>query len=117
MESLFINQEQAEKLGKQEIIVVGIPKAHFKKNEKGLEADLYLPNSNTLAYTNERKGRVKLDDMATLMNIPNKSANGLQAIKWFDEGKYKEIEEYCWQDVEVTESVYLKFKGYGFPKR
>jgi DEAD/DEAH box helicase domain-containing protein len=51
--------------------------------------------------------RLKLSDVAeaTLDNI-NKSADGLQAIRWWKEGKIDEIKKYCEQDVRVTKEVY-----------
>jgi len=51
--------------------------------------------------------RLKLDDVAkaTLDNV-QKSADGLQAIKWWQEGKIDEIKKYCEQDVSVTKQVY-----------
>ncbi len=51
--------------------------------------------------------RLKLDDIAkaTLDNI-EKSAEGLQAIRWWKEGKIDEIKKYCEQDVRVTKEVY-----------
>ncbi len=51
--------------------------------------------------------RLKLDDVAkaTLDNV-QKSADGLQAIKWWQEGKIDEIKKYCEQDVLVTKQVY-----------
>jgi DEAD/DEAH box helicase domain-containing protein len=35
-----------------------------------------------------------------------KSADGLQAIAWYREGKMQEILDYCQQDVEVTRRLY-----------
>ncbi len=51
--------------------------------------------------------RLKLDDVAqaTLDNV-KKSAEGLQAIRWWKEGKIDEIKKYCEQDVLVTKEVY-----------
>lgn len=51
--------------------------------------------------------RLKLDSIAkaTLDNV-QKSAEGLQAIRWWKEGKIKEIKEYCEQDVRVTKEIY-----------
>ncbi len=51
--------------------------------------------------------RLKLDDVAqaTLDNV-KKSAEGLQAIRWWKEGKIAEIKKYCEQDVLVTKEVY-----------
>jgi len=54
------------------------------------------------------KKRISLDDMATLLKLSNKSADGLQAIKWFKEKKYSKIIEYCMNDVLLTEKVYKK---------
>ena len=42
--------------------------------------------------------------MATL--DMEKSADGLQAIKWWKEGKIDEIKKYCEQDVKVTKEIY-----------
>jgi DEAD/DEAH box helicase domain-containing protein len=51
--------------------------------------------------------RLKLDDVAkaTLDNV-KKSADGLQAIKWWQEGKIDEIIKYCEQDVSITKQIY-----------
>lgn len=51
--------------------------------------------------------RLKLKDVAeaTLDNI-TKSADGLQAIQWWKEGKIDEIKKYCEQDVRVTKEIY-----------
>lgn len=51
--------------------------------------------------------RIKLDNIAkaTLDDI-KKSAEGLQAVQWWKEGKIDLIKEYCEQDVRVTKEVY-----------
>lgn len=51
--------------------------------------------------------RLKLDDVAkaTLDDV-QKSADGMQAIRWWQEGKIDEIKKYCEQDVSVTKQVY-----------
>ncbi len=36
-----------------------------------------------------------------------KSADGLQSIQWFREGKMKEITDYCRKDVEITKELFL----------
>jgi len=54
--------------------------------------------------------RISLNDMAKLYNIENKSGTGLNAIKFYQEGKISELFEYCMKDVEITEKVYLKYK-------
>jgi len=35
-----------------------------------------------------------------------KSADGLQAVQWWKEGRIEEIFAYCEQDVDVTRRVY-----------
>lgn len=50
--------------------------------------------------------RIKLDSLArsTLQN--GKSADGLQALAWYKEGRIDMIIEYCKQDVEVTRRLF-----------
>jgi DEAD/DEAH box helicase domain-containing protein len=69
---------------------------------------LNLPSLDLLKKIKESLGiRLKLVDVAeaTLDNV-TKSADGLQAIKWWKEGKIEEIKKYCEQDVRVTKELY-----------
>ena len=69
---------------------------------------LELPSLDLLKKIKESLGiRLKLADVAeaTLDNV-TKSADGLQAIKWWKEGKIDEIKKYCEQDVRVTKELY-----------
>jgi len=50
--------------------------------------------------------RVPLDAVASGTLNTSKSANGLQAVAWWAEGKIDEIIKYCEQDVKVTKEVY-----------
>lgn len=50
--------------------------------------------------------RLKLNDVAMATLDMEKSADGLQAIKWYKEGKIDEIKKYCEQDVKVTKEIY-----------
>lgn len=50
--------------------------------------------------------RLKLDDVAQATLDIKKSADGLQAIRWYKEGKIDEIKKYCEQDVKVTKELY-----------
>lgn len=50
--------------------------------------------------------RVKLDAIAEGTLGENKSAHGLQSIKWWREGKIDEVREYCIQDVAITRKVF-----------
>ncbi len=50
--------------------------------------------------------RLSLDSVATASLGVEKTAEGLQAIKWFREGKMMEIAEYCCYDVKITKLVH-----------
>lgn len=50
--------------------------------------------------------RVALDDIAEATFGVNKTAEGLQAIRWYREGKLAEIAEYCCFDVKITKMVH-----------
>lgn len=50
--------------------------------------------------------RLRLDTVAHATVGAKKSANGLQAIKWWREGKIDEIKKYCKQDVVVTKKLF-----------
>ena len=51
--------------------------------------------------------RLKLESVARSTLGTGKSADGLQALKWYREGQYDKIIEYCKIDVEVTRDVHL----------
>lgn len=50
--------------------------------------------------------RIKLDDIASATLGESKSADGLQSIIWWRQGKIDEVVSYCKQDVAVTRKVY-----------
>ncbi|MGD9049663.1 MAG: ribonuclease H-like domain-containing protein [Anaerolineae bacterium] len=50
--------------------------------------------------------RVSLDNLAGATLGTAKSADGLQAVRWYKEGRIQEILDYCQQDVEVTRQLY-----------
>ena len=50
--------------------------------------------------------RLSLDSVANASLGVEKTAEGLQAIKWFKEGKLLEIAEYCCYDVKITKLVH-----------
>jgi DEAD/DEAH box helicase domain-containing protein len=62
--------------------------------------DMLVELQNTL------KHRLSLDSIATATFGVEKTAEGLQAITWFREGKMMEIAEYCCYDVKITKMVY-----------
>ena len=50
--------------------------------------------------------RLSLDSIAHATMGVEKTAEGLQAIRWFKEGKLLEIAEYCCYDVKITKLVH-----------
>lgn len=66
-----------------------------------------LPTVDMLERIKERLSyRVSLDNVAQATLDVGKSADGLQALRWWAEGKVAEIAEYCQKDVEITRRVY-----------
>ena len=55
---------------------------------------------------NRLQHRLSLDSIATATFGVEKTAEGLQAIRWFKEGKLVEIAEYCCYDVKLTKMVH-----------
>ena len=66
-----------------------------------------VPTLDMLVVLNEKLGhRLSLDSIATATFAVEKTAEGLQAIQWFKEGKLVEIAEYCCYDVKITKMVH-----------
>ncbi len=65
------------------------------------------PTVDMLDHIYKRLGfRVSLDNLAGATLGTAKSADGLQAVRWYKEGRIQEILDYCQQDVEVTRQLY-----------
>jgi DEAD/DEAH box helicase domain-containing protein len=60
--------------------------------------------------------RPKLDNIAAATLGVTKSADGLQAVRWFREGKLDKVVAYCHRDVEVTWGVYEFGRSNGYVK-
>ena len=66
-----------------------------------------VPSLDMLIEVDKSLGRkVKLDDIAQATFGCQKSADGMQALKWFKKGMFAEIAEYCLFDVKITKLVY-----------
>ena len=50
--------------------------------------------------------RIKLDAVAEATLGSSKTADGLEAIRWWQQGKIAEIAEYCCYDVKVTKCIH-----------
>ena len=57
--------------------------------------------------------RVSLDSMAQATLGRGKSGSGLDALKWFKEGRFDLITKYCLDDVKLTKEVYDYGKQHG----
>ncbi|MCM2285802.1 MAG: DEAD/DEAH box helicase [Desulfobacula sp.] len=67
-----------------------------------------LPTLDILLKIHERLGyRLSLDHLATETLGCQKSADGLMALKWWEQGEIDKIVAYCRQDVQVTKDLYL----------
>ena len=101
--SLWPILEKAERL-------IGYNSEHFDVPvlNKYYTGDLMqFPHLDLLKVIKEMSGkRYKLDDIAKATLQISKSADGLQAMKWFEEGEIQKIKDYCEQDVKVTKEVY-----------
>ena len=60
--------------------------------------------------------RPKLDDVAAATLGESKSADGLQAVRWFRQGELDKVIAYCRRDVEVTWQVYEYGRQNGYVK-
>ncbi|MDZ7830691.1 MAG: DEAD/DEAH box helicase [Desulfobacterales bacterium] len=58
--------------------------------------------------------RLSLNHLAKVSLGIEKSADGLQALKWWKEGRLDDIVEYCRIDVQITHEVYLYGRKNGY---
>lgn len=66
-----------------------------------------IPTVDMLDHIYNRLGfRVSLDNLAGATLGATKSADGLQAVRWYREGRIQEILDYCQQDVDLTRQLY-----------
>lgn len=67
-----------------------------------------LPSLDLLQRIHTKLGyRVGLDNLARATLGCTKSSDGLQALKWWQEGRLQDIADYCRKDVEITRDLYL----------
>ena len=66
-----------------------------------------LPTLDMLVdLQNKLQHRLSLDSIATATFGVEKTAEGMQAIEWFRQGKLMDIAEYCCYDVKLTKLVH-----------
>ena len=67
-----------------------------------------LPTLDMLDEVKNRLGyRLSLDSLGSVTLDAPKSADGLQALAWWKEGRLDLITEYCKSDVAITRDLYL----------
>lgn len=73
-----------------------------------------LPTVDMLEVVYNRLGyRLSLNSLAKATLGIEKTADGLQALKWWSEGQLDKIIEYCTNDVRVTRDLYLYGREHG----
>ncbi|SIN91933.1 DEAD/DEAH box helicase [Halodesulfovibrio marinisediminis] len=98
--------------------IIGFNIIRFDYKVLSAYADYNLKSLPTLDLLDEIRKRlnyrVSLDNLGSAtLNAP-KSADGLQALKWWKEGKVEEIATYCEADVRITRDIYLYGKEHGY---
>ncbi len=74
-----------------------------------------LPTLDMLEEIHNRLGyRLSLDHLAKVTLGSKKTADGLQALRWWKEGKIKKIIDYCKDDVLITKDLFLYGKKNGY---
>ena len=86
-------------------VLSGYSDFHFKK----------LPTLDILEEVHDRLGyRLSLDHLARVTLGKEKTADGLQALRWWKQGRIREIIDYCKVDVEITKDLFLYGKDNGY---
>ena len=88
-------------------VVAGVHYADVDQRSKLYTKLAGLNNFDMLFELKKLLGhRLKLESIARPTLGKGKSADGLQSLKWYKEGKLDKIIEYCKVDVEVTRDVH-----------
>lgn len=67
-----------------------------------------IPHLDILKVVKASTGkRFKLNDLVKATLQMEKSADPLEAMQWFKEGKVDLVKQYCEQDVKITKELYL----------
>ncbi len=88
-------------------VVAGVLHANRTERQRAHTELVELNNCDMLIEVKKILGhRLKLDSIARPTLGVGKSADGLQALQWYKEGKLEKIIEYCKVDVEVTRDIH-----------
>lgn len=74
-----------------------------------------LPTLDMLDHIKARLGvRLSLDSLGSATLNASKTADGLQALEWWKQGRVDEIIKYCTADVGITRDLYLFGRDNGY---
>lgn len=74
-----------------------------------------LPSLDILEEVHRHLGyRLSLDNLARVTLGSRKSADGLQALKWWKQKRIRELLKYCRQDVKITRDIFLYGRDNGY---
>ncbi|MGW8193287.1 MAG: DEAD/DEAH box helicase [Desulforhopalus sp.] len=99
-------------------LVVGFNNKRFDNRVLSAYTDVdlsRLPNLDLLEEVHAYLGyRLSLDRLAENTLGVKKTADGLQALRWYKEGRIDLIQHYCRKDVEITRNLFLHALERGF---
>ncbi len=107
--------ELIERLSELDLIIgFNLKRFDYKVLSAYSDLDFWgLPTLDILEDVYTRLGyRLSLDHLASVTLGTQKTADGMQALRWWKQGKIKEILEYCNKDVAITRDLFL----YGYKK-
>lgn len=74
-----------------------------------------LPTLDILEEIHKRLGyRLSLEHLARITLDSKKTADGLQALRWWQQGRIREIIDYCKNDVAITRDLFLYGEKHGY---
>lgn len=90
----------------------------YKLLQNYLDEDKNFDRVNTLDILIEIKKitgrRISLDKISKATLNLSKLGNGFKAIKFFKDGEFRKLVEYCKRDVELTYKIYKFGKDFGY---
>lgn len=91
-------------------LIVGYNVKRFDYEVLSAYSDLAFADLPTLDILEEIQRvlgtRLSLDEVARATLGVEKSASGLQAVRWYQQGRLDLVIEYCQRDVELTKALY-----------
>ncbi len=105
-----------ELLAADQVIGFNIKRFDFEVLKGYSQADFSrIKALDLLEVIHRRLGfRVSLDKLGQATLNEAKSGHGLLALKWYREGKWRQLEEYCRRDVALTTRLYQYGREKGF---